>query len=517
MSALLTSTPHPKRRVARIAARIAFVVLCGAACGLTVAPTAVAQPTPTKLEDIDKKGTQADPKSPVPGDSPRRKPYADFAIKNTDRKMFAEIKDFTPGIAAETQNAGEYDAWIEFMLHVKGLKCSAADLENHAARDLSVIELWKPISPAFRCELLRFDGKLVCIRRLEAPLVFQNNPRSGIKELYEARFVPLDESPLMPVSIVFTDLPEAFADVRNTPYREWLDKEAWISAAGFYFKTMSVPNDQGRAMGVPVLVGKSITPLSGPPAPPGNDPTALDPNVRVFKFINDDSAMIRTAPTDLTWPEVAAYNRIILHAARFTPEELEEHALTDVKFADLFEKVRKDYQFKNVKMEGRLISLRRMEVNNELRAAGVNQAFEGWLVPATEPSGNPVCIVFTEPLEDVEPGGRVNKWVSFAGFSFKLMRYESAEKYENEPNRHKVKKAPLLIGKQPISRRDPEAATSLTWGGFMQGAIICAALLIVAGGGLAWWYRSGDRKAKEVMEAARSRNPFDPASAPPAN
>ena len=64
-------------------------------------------------------------------------------------------------------------------------------------------------------ELLRFDGKLVCIRRLAAPKFFADNPEIGIKELYEARFVPLDESPLTPISIVFLDLPEALAAVRQ--------------------------------------------------------------------------------------------------------------------------------------------------------------------------------------------------------------------------------------------------------------------------------------------------------------
>ena len=216
-----------------------------------------------------------------------------------------------------------------------------------------------------------------------------------------------------------------------------------------------------------------------------------------------------------TWGEVAAYNRVVLHAARFTAEELEKYARTDLKFPDLFEPARIDYKLSAVKLEGRLIRLTRIEVNETLKAAGVKDLFEGWLIPFNEPRGNPVCIVFTEPLEGVEPNGRVNKWVSFAGYSFKLMRYESAEKYEDDPKRNKVKKAPLLIGRSPIARPDPDTVVSpVTWGVFMRAVVGAGVLLILAGGVLTWWYRGGDRKAKQQMHEVRSKNPFDANTAP---
>jgi hypothetical protein len=207
---------------------------------------------------------------------------------------------------------------------------------------------------------------------------------------------------------------------------------------------------------------------------------------------------------------------VLLHAARFSAEELERHARADVKFADLFEPVRLDYQLKNVKLEGRLISLRRMEVNDELRAAGINSVFEGWLVPAREPRGNPVCIVFTEPLEGVEPNGRVNLWATFAGFSFKKMRYESAEPDPKNPAKNLDKYAPLLIGKRPIVRGDPEVSSSLNWDVFTTGAVVGGVFLVVAVGGLVLWYRGGDRKSQAAVTAVRSRNPFDAPAGPAA-
>jgi hypothetical protein len=290
-----------------------------------------------------------------------------------------------------------------------------------------------------------------------------------------------------------------------------------------------VPGEQADALvGVPILIGKSITLLPeaadtgatllpGPSATPA-DPTALDPNVRVYKFIRDKTkiaARPRLSDFDTPWEESAAYDRIVRHAARFSAEELEAHARTDLKFADLFlDDSASGYRLRLVKLEGRLISLRRFEPAAEVKAAGIDNMYEGWLVPANEPRGNPVSIAFTEPLEGVPADGRVNKWVSFAGYSFKKLKYESAEQDPKDPAKNLSKYAPLLIGRAPIPRPDPDAPSEYTWGVFVRGAIIGAALLIAAGSVLAWWYRRTDRKSHEEMNAVRGRNPFDTTNAP---
>ncbi|MBN9120221.1 MAG: hypothetical protein J0I06_13845 [Planctomycetes bacterium] len=523
MSGRLTTT---HRRNPGAVVRVSFAALCALACGLLAGFGGVAGAQPTQPTDPNK----IDHKKPLAADAPGKKSAEDFAVPNPERMIFAKIEDGKP-VAAQSENEFEYDAWCEVVEHAK--KFAAADLEQHAARNLTAIELvrvregldredlTRPRGSPYRCRLLRFDGQLMYVRRLEAPLRFKNNPDLGVKELYEARLVPEDESPLMPVSIVFPQLPEALAAVREKPVGEWLDlKDAkrYVSAAGFFFKTMNVPGQKaGAVVGVPVLIGKSVTPLPGPPVPAGSDPTAIDTSLELFKFIKDETEMIRTAPTDVQWAEVAAYNRVIRHANRFTPEQLEEHALPDVKFADLFLDVRTAFKLKLVKFEGRLIRLRRMDIskNDDLQAAGVENVFEGWLVPVNEPRGNPVCIVFTEPLAGVEPADRVNKWVSFAGYSFKKMRFESAEPDPKNPSRNLHKFAPLLIGKGPIARPDPDAPTSVTWSSFVLWAIAGGVALVASAGLLTWYYRGGDRKAREAMDNVRGRNPFDATAAPP--
>ena len=507
-----TVTPAPPRL--KTAACVALAVLGGLVCGQS--PEAVrgagAQPAAGQTENKSggEEPNKVDTRDPLPADSPRRKGYDRLRIPNTDRAIFAEIVDFKP-VASQDKNPREYDAWIEYVLHAKNQ--DTRELNAYPVRDLVPLDFAK-LPRAYRTELIRFDGKLVCARRLVPPAALR---AGGVEELYEARFVPLDESPNTPVSIVFVDLPESLAAVRGKPPEEWLDADGWVTASGYFFKTMSVPGDHANAVvNLPLLIGRGLTPLSGPP-PGSPTPTAIDKSLRIFKFIRDDIKMTRLRPTESAWPEIAAYNRVVLHAARFSAEELERDAATDVRFADLFEDARVGYRLSLVKLQGRLISLRRMDSNDWLAAAGVTQLYEGWLIPDHEQSGNPVCIVFTEPVGGVEPARRVNKWVSFAGYSFKRMRYESAEEDAKDPSKHVDKLAPLLIGKKPIGRRDPDDATSaLTWDALINGAIVLAALLVLSAGAFALWYRRGDRQARSELSAARSRNPFDPSAAPPA-
>ena len=86
------------------------------------------------------------------------------------------------------------------------------------------------------------------------------------------------------------------------------------------------------------------------------------------------------------------------------PRNSKKYARTDLTFSDLFKDARRDYKLDLVKFEGRLIQLKKMEPSQKLRDAGIETAYEGWLVPKDEPSGNPICVVFTDPLEGVEPG-----------------------------------------------------------------------------------------------------------------
>ena len=469
--------------------------------------------------------TPLDDQSPSPPAEPKRQAeVAETAIPNKDAAIFqgrrdaqgdripnTGIVDFEP-VAAETVNPDEYQAWHTVVLHAR--QFSAEQLERNAATDLTRDDLTATPSGqptanprvAYRLSLLRFDGQLVKVRRVPAS---RSLVEAGTDETYEGLLLPLgepfpadrDKVLAYAVWVVFTELPEPLAALRQRPPREWLEVNSWATAAGYFFKV----KQDVREDPVPVIIGKSVRLLSGPPVPPGDNPAALDKNLRVFRLIKDDAFI---AKAEENWEEVSAWNRVLLHARRFPPEELERYANGDLKFADLFLDSRRDYKLDLVRFEGRLIQLSKVKPSEKLAAAGVETAYEGWIVPRNEPRGNPICVFFTDPPEGIEGTGRVNKWVSFAGYFFKLLRYRSAERDEKDPSRNVVKRAPLLLGRAVIPRPDPDVPVTLAWGSFATTATIVVIGLVVAALGLTVYFRRSDRRARQEIEAHRIRNPF---------
>jgi hypothetical protein len=469
------------------------------------------------------KGQDIDDRSPLPPADANREIANKLEIPNSDRAIFAGQKDskgnLVPGtgivdfneIASEKKNSYEYQAWHEIVQHAK--ECSTAQLEEFARRDLTRDDLIGLGSPprVYRLSLVRLEGKIARVRRLNATRSLRD---SGTMEVYEAQLIPFDGPPTESMSIVFTDLPESLAAITQKPPEQWVDVNADAICAGYFFKVKQDPPQNDK---IPVLIGKSVTMLPALKDQPfsasntNNDksisnPIIIDKNLKVFKAIKDDARMADGNSDN--WGEAVAWNRVLLHARRFTPEELETNARGEVTFADLFEPIRKDYKLELVKFEGRLLMVRQMKPSEKLRAAGVETAYEGWLVPQNEPRGNPISIVFTDPLPDGLELGRVNKWVSFAGYSFKLMRYESGERKSDDPTKYVIKRAPLLLGRAIIVQPDPDAQNKVSWNSFVQVAVAVIIGLLTLAAGITWWFRRGDRQAKQEIITHRSKNPF---------
>src|SRR5262249_41020234 len=174
--------------------------------------------------------------------------------------------------------------------------------------------------------------------------------------------------------------------------------------------------------------------------------------------------------------DLPAMDGVLLPARRFSPAELQKSARTDVSFADLFRDGRRDYKLELVKFEGRLAMLKRVQPTRKLRDAGLDAAYEGWIIPKDE--AHPICVLFTDPPEGVEPTGQVNKWVSFAGYSFKLLRYESREQDQKDPKRSVVRQAPLLLGRAITVLGDPEGPAPVTWDDFARTATVVVVVLL---------------------------------------
>lgn len=420
-------------------------------------------------------------------------------------KLEGGIQNFCP-VATEKENSDEYQAWDVVVTHAKQFPNS--ELTQHAARDLTRDDLLNaPSRKSSRLELLRLDGKLTRVRWVKAT---KSLAEKGTEKIYEAQFVPVDEPPNVFVSTVFTELPPELAGIEQKPEAEWQPANQEVTATGYFFKIVKdAPGPEFPD--IPILIGRSITirkagtPSQLPDGTPEN-PLVLDKNLRVFRHIKDDAAI---ASADTNWEEASAWNRVLLHCRRFTPEDLKQNA-ADKKFADLFTDGRRDYKLDLVKFEGRLIMLNRMKATEKLQAAGLEWVYEGWIVPKDEPRGNPICVVFTDQIESLgEITGRVNKWVTFAGYSFKLMRYKSGERDKDKPNENVIKRTPLLLGRTLIEGRDPDGPTAVVWtSGFVVPVTTGIVLLIAFALGVSWWFRRGDKQARTEIDSVRGKNPF---------
>jgi hypothetical protein len=490
--------PGPAAQLGSRFALAAGIVLACAAGG-------VAQPP----------GDQPDDAPPLPPQDAKR--FAELkwrpkggalAVPNPDRAIFQgrydpKTKTVTGGIederplASEKQNADEAAAWVEVVSHAHGL--AAADLEKHAANDLTPDDLTQPQRRYFRLQLLRFDGTLTKFRRVTPTKALAEG---GMAALYEGWLVPVDESPSHPLRVVFTELPTGFpvppAPAAGEPAGEWFNTNRWVTFAGFFFKLVA-DADAPRA---PLLVGKSVTPLPGPPAEATD--VALNTRYRIFQLVRDN-APINRDPTH--WEETAAWTRAVIHARKFEVAALHAAARKGVTFADLFLDGRSDYRFKLVEMRGRLVRVKPMERNPRLAEAGAAELYEAWVIPHDDPRGNPVCVVITELPEGVVPAVQMSYNVVVAGYFFKLFHYESAEPRKDDPARYEMKKAPLLIARGVTLVPDVDGpGVWVSWFiPIIVGGIVFLALSAVL---LSRWFRVGDDRARAEYEAARVKNPF---------
>lgn len=440
--------------------------------------------------------SELDDKPPLPRSEPTHVLPAKYRI-DTSRAQFQAIEDEQP-LRSERENADEFRSWNEVVVFAR--QFPAADLEKVAARFLTGEDLINDSRRNFKLKPVYFEGQLTNVQRVE--------PRPSLKELgvadtYQAVLTPTDEPLAHQLCIVFSELPPGVESAEKLNGK-------WVSFAGYSFKLLLDPPADSRGVPasewkrIPLLIGRSVTPLPGPPAPEG-DSVASIPNkhLRIFQKIHDDAAM--PGADDSRWEEGAAWSWVALYARKF-PTDLLEKKARKLTFADLFEKNRSDYKLDLVYFRGRLIRLREDKAPKRLRDAGVENFYEGWLVPLDEPRGNPVCIILTELPPGLEPAMSMNREVTFAGYSFKLLRYKSEERDAKGAN--VWKRAPLLIGRSVTLLPEPEPYNGGTWGSFfVPASLIGLAVILGTAGLLSWWFRRGDAKVKQAL-ADRRVNPF---------
>ena len=89
---------------------------------------------------------------------------ADKYKLDADRFRFTRVEDDAP-VRSEGQNREEYEAYNDVLLHAR--QFPAAELESHANRDVTFLDLVRPIRQDFQFQLLYFEGRLAKLRRVE--------------------------------------------------------------------------------------------------------------------------------------------------------------------------------------------------------------------------------------------------------------------------------------------------------------------------------------------------------------
>jgi hypothetical protein len=242
----------------------------------------------------------------------------------------------------------------------------------------------------------------------------------------------------------------------------------------------------------------------------------LDTDKLNFSYVRDDTPVMSEKDNQ---QEFDAYNEVLIHARQFSIDELLTNAKTDVTFADLLNKTRRDFQFKLILIEGRLKRLRSLEPNRPLREAGITELYEGWIFPreAGIHMHDPICVLLTELPPGLSPQMEYMpaKLVRFPGYSFKLMRYESQDPDVKNPGQGKVRRAPLIMGRTLIVDPDPDNDGGRPWRTVFVPGILLA--IVVIGGAVLFfslYYNRGDKVYKTSQEERLKQNPFVPSGEP---
>lgn len=200
-------------------------------------------------------------------------------------------------------------------------------------------------------------------------------------------------------------------------------------------------------------------PARGPDAP-ADTRHRIDRDKIIFAEITDDAPLQNEAENVneyFAWAEVVGFPR----QQNLTAADLEKRARRDLTIDDLTFATRRAFKLDLVRFDGTLVRVDPAPATAALRQQGVETVYQGWLAPAGELPGRLVCVAFTElPPGTVSPAALAGKWVSAAGYVFKLMRYPPADAGPGTTLRD-WKTAPLLVARS-VTPGTPPAADPAT-------------------------------------------------------
>ncbi len=264
-----------------------------------------------------------------------------------------------------------------------------------------------------------------------------------------------------------------------------------------------------------------VEPTTPPPAAiTGESKYSIDKRLGMFQKIRDDDIFpwadigarrLEDAAVDKL--EERAYDEVLRHARQFTTAELEEHARRDVMPRDLYTNGRVNYTLDLLYFEGWLRRLRKVPAPDRLKESGVTDVYEAWIFP--DGGDSPLCVFITELPPGLDPQTNlkesINRYVSVAGYYFKLLRYESGEvsKDRNDLGRHITRRAPVIMARSLTLRDDSTVNGGAIWREtaipLVVGGVAFVAFTLL---GLSVYFRRTDAIVRREIEKKLTNNPF---------
>lgn len=422
-------------------------------------------------------------------------------LLNTNDSGFKAIGDKKP-IAEPLENPEEFRSFSRVLLHARSLTPEL--LHKYAQPSVPYKSLvGEEDRPNFLRGLFNVKGKLVNVVNLDLPDPLKN---AGVKRL-TAGWIEVEGDKNQMVCVIFTERPKDL--------RPGMRISAPVEVDGFYFKLLeySVPKDVGMIVLVkkyaPLLLTRTIDVHEvEAPAPPANmdeaDRIKLDRKDPLWDFVIDKTPVGTKGDNP---DEYNLYNLVFKKTHEFSADAFARQSRKDIVYADLIENIRIQFLRELIHIEGTLVRLRKRDATERLKdTTDIKQIYEGWIVHSSNEE-HLFNVVFTELPEGIKPGEKINYKVSFDGYYFKLLAYETKEKNQKGENQWRV--APLLIGRS-VQMLEPEPSIwSLQGNALIPAILMGLGFLAVAVIGLTFWFRRGDKKVhSETRQALTKQNPF---------
>jgi hypothetical protein len=344
-------------------------------------------------------------------------------------------------------------------------------------------------SPAeCRGKVYLIKGQLIRLREIGLDSITR---QTGARHMYEA-WIDQNLYGVAPLCVLFTNLPAGL-----TPSEKY--KDTTVQFAGYFYKLYRYEpaNPEKPSKQAPLLIGRTISVENAPAA--ARDQIELPQAMRLPPELLARIRDRRGVPTEESGdPELDAYAEFLKRANATSDDAFRQAAgdgeLNRAIAVEAPEKCRGNVY----RIKGKLKRLRELELGDLARQAGVQHLYEAWIDQEMY-GAHPTCVRFTEfPSGWTLDDKYEDSPVEFAGYFYKLYRYESAA--PKKP----LMDTPMLIGHTIRISNPPDHGSEFGWLRQLIPIFIGLLCVVIASIlGMTLWYRYADEKVRRRISQVR--------------